>query len=74
MVKVVEAEQPDLTLWAGIAAFTGIVDVLQTRGFRVFGPTRAAAKLESSKAFAKRFLQRHNIPRPTSGVHHVGRA
>ena len=32
------------------------------RGFRVFGPTRAAAMLESSKGFAKRFLQRHNIP------------
>ena len=35
---------------------------LQQRGLRVFGPTRAAAMLETSKGFAKRFLQRHNIP------------
>jgi phosphoribosylamine--glycine ligase len=40
----------------------GIVDALQERGLRVFGPTRAAAMLESSKGFAKRFLQRHQIP------------
>jgi len=38
------------------------VDALQQRGLRVFGPTRAAAMLETSKGFAKRFLQRHNIP------------
>ncbi len=40
----------------------GLVDALQARGIRVFGPTRAAAQLESSKAFAKRFMQRHAIP------------
>jgi phosphoribosylamine--glycine ligase len=40
----------------------GIVDELQRRGQRVFGPTRAGAMLESSKGFAKRFLQRHKIP------------
>ena len=32
------------------------------RGLRIFGPTRAAAQLESSKAFAKDFMQRHGIP------------
>jgi phosphoribosylamine--glycine ligase len=40
----------------------GVVDALQERGFRVFGPTREAALLETSKGFAKRFLQRHQIP------------
>jgi len=40
----------------------GVVDALEARGLRVFGPTQAAAKLESSKSFAKRFLQRHKIP------------
>ena len=40
----------------------GIVDVFRTRGLRIFGPTRAAAQLESSKDFAKRFMTRHNIP------------
>ena len=40
----------------------GVVDVFRARGLRVFGPTRAAAQLESSKAFAKDFMQRHKIP------------
>jgi phosphoribosylamine---glycine ligase len=40
----------------------GIVDVFRARGLRVFGPTRAAAQLESSKDFAKAFMQRHGIP------------
>jgi phosphoribosylamine---glycine ligase len=40
----------------------GVVDVFRARGLRVFGPTRAAAQLESSKAFAKEFMQRHRIP------------
>ena len=40
----------------------GIVDTFRARGLRVFGPTRAAAQLESSKAFAKAFMRRHNIP------------
>jgi phosphoribosylamine---glycine ligase len=40
----------------------GIVDLFRARGLRVFGPTKAAAQLESSKAFAKEFMQRHGIP------------
>jgi phosphoribosylamine---glycine ligase len=40
----------------------GVVDLFRTRGLRVFGPTQAAAQLESSKAFAKQFMQRHHIP------------
>ena len=40
----------------------GIVDLFRSRGLRIFGPTRAAAQLESSKAFAKAFMQRHGIP------------
>ncbi len=40
----------------------GVVDVFRERGLRVFGPTRAAAQLESSKAFAKAFMKRHRIP------------
>ncbi len=41
---------------------TGIVDVFRARGLRIFGPTRAAAQLESSKDFAKAFMKRHGIP------------
>ncbi|MBL8378090.1 MAG: phosphoribosylamine--glycine ligase [Burkholderiales bacterium] len=40
----------------------GIVDVFRERGLPIFGPTRAAAQLESSKDFAKRFMVRHGIP------------
>jgi phosphoribosylamine--glycine ligase len=40
----------------------GVVDLFQSRGLRILGPTRAAAQLESSKDFAKRFLVRHGIP------------
>ena len=39
----------------------GIVDVFRARNLRIFGPTKAAAQLESSKDFAKRFMARHNI-------------
>jgi phosphoribosylamine--glycine ligase len=63
MVKLVEAERPELTIVGPeLPLSLGIVDVLQERGFRVFGPRRGAAMLETSKAFAKRFLQRHQIP------------
>src|ERR1700689_3682456 len=63
MVRVVEAERPDLTIVGPeLPLSLGIVDALQERGLRVFGLPGAAAMLESSKGFAKRFLQRHNIP------------
>ena len=63
MVRLAEAEQPGLTIVGPeLPLSLGIVDALKERGLRVFGPTRAAAMLETSKGFAKRFLQRHNIP------------
>ncbi|MDE1928046.1 MAG: phosphoribosylamine--glycine ligase [Burkholderiales bacterium] len=40
----------------------GIVDLFRARGLRIFGPTKAAAQLESSKGYAKEFMQRHGIP------------
>ncbi len=40
----------------------GVVDRFRAAGLRIFGPTAAAAQLEGSKAFAKDFLARHNIP------------
>ncbi|MDP1899811.1 MAG: phosphoribosylamine--glycine ligase [Rubrivivax sp.] len=40
----------------------GVVDLFRARGLRIFGPTQAAAQLESSKAYAKDFMQRHGIP------------
>jgi phosphoribosylamine---glycine ligase len=40
----------------------GVVDAFRDAGLRIFGPTRAAAQLESSKDFAKRFMVRHRLP------------
>lgn len=40
----------------------GVVDDFRSHGLRVFGPTKAAAQLESSKAFSKAFMKRHGIP------------
>jgi phosphoribosylamine--glycine ligase len=40
----------------------GVVDAFRKAGLRIFGPSKAAAQLESSKDFAKRFMVRHNIP------------
>jgi len=52
-LTVVGPEQP-------LAA--GVVDDFRQHGLRIFGPSRAAAQLESSKAFSKAFMQRHGIP------------
>lgn len=63
MVRLVEDERPELTIVGPeLPLSLGIVDALTERGFKAFGPTKAAAMLETSKGFAKRFLQRHNIP------------
>jgi len=57
------AEKVALTVVGPEAALAaGVVDEFRSRGLRIFGPTRAAAQLESSKAFAKDFMQRHGIP------------
>ncbi|HIU83925.1 MAG TPA: phosphoribosylamine--glycine ligase [Candidatus Aphodousia gallistercoris] len=40
----------------------GVVDLFRSRHLRIFGPTQAAAQLESSKDFAKAFMKRHNVP------------
>lgn len=49
------------------ALAAGIVDRFQKHGLRIFGPTQAAAQFESSKIFAKEFMQRHGIPTARSG-------
>src|ERR1700693_4989530 len=63
LVGVGEQLRPDLTVVGPELPLTlGVVDEFTRRGWPVFGPTKAAAQLESSKSFAKEFLQRHNIP------------
>jgi len=57
------AEAVDLTVVGPEAPLSlGIVDRFHAAGLRIFGPSQAAAQLESSKAFTKRFLQQHSIP------------
>ena len=63
LVSVAERVKPDLTvIGPELPLALGVVDEFQRRGWRTFGPTRAAAQLESSKSFAKEFMQRHRIP------------
>src|SRR6266436_1155811 len=63
MVALAQRLQPDLTVVGPELALTvGVVDEFQRRGWRIFGPTQAAAQLESSKSFAKQFMQRYQIP------------
>ena len=62
-LELVEQERPDLVvIGPEVPLALGLTDRLLQRGVRVFGPTRAAAQLESSKSFAKEFMQRWEIP------------
>jgi phosphoribosylamine--glycine ligase len=48
----------------------GLVDKIETRGYKAFGPGAAAAALEGSKAFAKDFMLQHHIPTAAYGIFH----
>jgi phosphoribosylamine--glycine ligase len=55
--------QPDVTVVGPeLPLSLGVVDEFTRRGLKIFGPTQAAAQLESSKSFAKEFMQRYKIP------------
>jgi phosphoribosylamine--glycine ligase len=63
LVQLAGRLNPDLTVVGPELPLTlGVVDEFQKRGWPVFGATQAAAQLESSKSFAKEFMQRHHIP------------
>ena len=63
LVAVANQLRPDLTVVGPELPLTlGVVDEFTRRGWPAFGPTKTAAQLESSKSFAKEFLQRHHIP------------
>lgn len=62
-LEVAEREAADLVVVGPEAPLTeGLVDALEARGIRAYGPSRAAARLEGSKAFMKEFAVRHGIP------------
>src|SRR5438552_17604465 len=63
LLKFAQEKKIDLTVVGpddSLAA--GIVDEFQNAGLRIFGPTKAAAEIEASKAFAKSFMQTYHIP------------
>ena len=63
LVEAAQRVRPDLTVVGPeLPLSLGVVDEFTERGWRTFGPTRAAAQLEASKTFAKEFMQRHRIP------------
>jgi phosphoribosylamine--glycine ligase len=63
LVALARAESVDLTIIGPETPLVmGVVDAFQAAGLKCFGPGRAAAQLEGSKAFTKEFLRRHAIP------------
>jgi phosphoribosylamine---glycine ligase len=63
MLTLAESERIDLTVVGPeLPLSRGVVDLFEERGRRIFGPSQAAARLETSKAFAKDFMQRHRVP------------
>jgi len=63
LISFCKKEQIQLTVVGPEAPLAaGIVDAFQQAGLRIFGPTQAAAQLEASKDFAKRFMARHGLP------------
>ena len=63
LLEVANRVQPDLTVVGPeVPLAAGVVDEFARRGMRIFGPTASAARLESSKSFAKDFMRRHRIP------------
>ncbi len=68
LADLAEREQVALTIVGPEAPLVaGVVDYFQERGLRCFGPSKAAAQLEGSKAFTKDFLARHRIPTAAYG-------
>lgn len=63
LLSFAQQQQIDLTIVGPEAPLVlGVVDLFQQAGLRIFGPSKAAAQLEGSKAFTKDFLARHKIP------------
>ncbi len=63
VIRLVDREHIDLTVVGPEAPLgRGLADRFEAEGRQVFGPTQGAAQLETSKAFAKDFMQRHGVP------------
>ena len=63
LAEFAESKDIDLTIVGPEAPLAkGVVDVFEKRGLRIFGPNKAAARLESSKAFAKNLMKKYRVP------------
>jgi phosphoribosylamine--glycine ligase len=63
LIEFVKREHIEFTIVGPeVPLAAGVVDAFRAAGLKIFGPTKAAAQLESSKDFAKRFMTRHHIP------------
>ena len=63
LAKIAQEEKIDLTIVGPeVPLASGIVDQFLVRGMSIFGPTKQAAQIESSKVFAKKLMQKYNIP------------
>lgn len=69
LVTWADEHKPDLTVVGPEASLSeGIVDAFEAKNLPIFGPTKAASRLEVSKAWATNFMERHAIPHPKSRV------
>ena len=63
LVKFAQEKNIDLTVVGPEQPLTeGIIDLFESNGLKIFGPSKAAAEIEGSKIFAKTFMKKHNIP------------
>ena len=70
LFQLAEQEDSDITvIGPELTLAKGVADRFAAGGRLLFGPTRAAARLESSKAFAKAFMARHRIPTAAHEIH-----
>lgn len=70
LLALAEGERPDFTLVGPEAPLAaGVVDAFRARGLAIFGPTREAAQLETSKAFAKQLMREAGVPTAAATLH-----
>ena len=69
LLKFAEEKRPDLTVVGPDNPLAlGVVDLFQSRGFRIWGPNKKAAQFESSKVFSQNFMEKYGIPTAKAGT------
>src|SRR5690242_1391949 len=69
LLKFAEENKPDLTVVGPDNPLAlGVVDLFESRGFRIWGPNKKAAQFESSKVFSQNFMEKYGIPTAKAGT------